>query len=386
MIKIDKENLKLGMEVAVDIYDNNGNILISKHTKLNEFHLKKLSAFVALKYVYIISGARTQTSATSAGEEAAASDAPSGTEERDAPGFSEIPVEQIRSAVFKKIKSNLDSFSEQSASNFAILFQVVEQIIEKILSFDSLVYEINRMQSSDDYLYNHSINTTILSILIGISMGFKSNDLYSLGKGAFFSDIGKLQIDPLLLLKPGELTADEFEQVKKYPEYGYRFMKHFPEMDENALDCILHAREKYDGTGYPHGLKNDEISIFAKIVGLASYFDALCNDRHHKSALSPYKAMSKAFDEVNTHFDADLLKKTVKILGYYDVGMFVELQSSDLAKIVRCARHKPLLKIIQTSIVNNSSHTYEIDMAKNPSVKIKDVLVKSEYDRLQNYI
>lgn len=381
MMKIDKNNLKEGMEIAADIYDMRGNVLIAQFTKLKTFHLQKISTLTNTKYVYILAPgtAEDMFNATLSNEAELCGKA-------EKLGYKSMPVDQVRTSVFKKVKENLDLFSENASTNFEILFQVVEQIIESILSYEDLVYEMNRIQSADAYLYNHCINTAILSILIGISSGMKSEELYSLGKGAFFADIGKLQIDPFILMKPTELTPEEYEIVKKYPEYGYSFMKNFPEMDERALDCILHSRERIDGKGYPHGLKKDQISLPAKIVGLASYFDALCSDRPYRNSLSPYKAMSKLFGEVDDCFDAELLKRAIKILGYYDVGMYVELQSNDLAKVIRSARYKPLLRIIQVSVMNDPAHVYEIDMAKNPSVKIKDVLVKSEYERLIGFI
>ncbi len=380
MMKIDKQNLKQGMELAVDIHDMKGNVLVSAQTVLKEYHVNNVQNMVNVKYVYIYLPKNTKITDDNIQEDLA--QIPQSSKD----DVNKVSVEIIRSSVISKVKDNLSYYSDKSDSNFKILFEIVEQIVESVLKSESLLYEINRIQSSNEYLYDHSINTTILSLLVGISLGFKTDDLYSLARGAFFSDIGKLQIEPTILLKPSQLTAEEYEMVQKYTEYGYSFMKQFDEMDELALDCILHSREKFDGTGYPHGLKGDEISLHAQIVSFASYFDSLCSEKTYRKAISPYRAMSKAFDEENVYFSAEILKKAIKILGYYDVGMFLELKSSDIAKVMKRGRYKPVVKIIKAPSFDHSKHIFEIDMAKNPSVIIKDVLVKSEYDRLINHI
>ncbi len=392
MIKIEKKYLREEMELALSIYDMRGNVLVPEKTKLKDYQIKSIQQMSNVNYVYIfIPKAKKEEAVDLETEKPLVNVSPSLEDtalvaEETNQEKSKIKIEVLRESVITKVKDNMSYYAEQTEGNLRILFEVVEQIISEILSSDNLLYEINRIQTVDDYLYNHAINTSILSLLIGISVGFKTNQLYSLGRGAFFSDIGKLQIDPLILLKPNDLSDGEFDKVKKYPEYGYSFMKHFEEMDENALDCILHCREKIDGTGYPHGLKGNQISLYAQIVSLASFFDSLCSEKAYRASVTPYKAMSKVFDEEGSFFHKDLIKKAIKILGYYDVGMFVELQSSEFAKVSKAGRYRPVLTVIQSSAVKQSSHIYEIDMERNPSVKIKDTLVKSEYGKLLSYI
>ncbi len=374
-LKIEKEKIKVGMTVAVDVSDIKGKVLISSGIKLKDYHIDKINSLHDLKYIYIVNPYAKNN------EEV--------LEEFDSVEIEEvekISVEQIREEVSEQVKTNLKSFADPSDPSFVILFDVVEKLLSSILENEKLLYEVNKIQSADNYIYNHSINTAILSILVGISMGFKKEELFSIGKGAFFSDIGKLQIDPLILSKPDNLSPEEMEEVKRYPEYGYEFMKSFDEMDKNALESILYARERWDGTGYPKGLSGTRIHTYAQIVGFASCFDALCSERVYRSAVSPYKAMSLTCNEVDRQFNSEILKKAIKILGYYNVGMFVELTSSDIAKVRKKGRHKPVLTLIQGVGVNNVSHVYEIDMAKNPSVKIKEVLLKTEYDKLIDYM
>ncbi len=363
-VLIDKDSLQIGMTLFADIFDAKGNILISKETVLKDYHIFKIKGLeryskIAIKKL-IKTSQKTKNSVSTK-------------------KTIKTPINIIRQETKTKIKSSLSQFNDNSNPNMKILFEITEQILDSILSSENLLYEIDRIQSSDDYLYNHTINTTILSLLIGISVGLKKDKLISLSKGALFSNIGKLQIDPFLLSKVTELKDYEYDEIKKYPFYGYDFMKKSPDMDEDALDCILHCREKWDGTGYPDGLKAEQISLFAQIVSLASFFDAVCSDRPYESPILPYKAMSLAFDEVNTHFSPYILKKAIRILGYYDVGMFVELKTGEMARIIKINRHKPVLTLIQNFRLNSPSQVYEIDMKRNPSVRIKDVLVKSEY-------
>ncbi len=375
-IKINKVDLKQDMELAINIYNANGSILVAEGTKLKSFHIKSIQSMQNIDCVEILFSERNSESKNDS----------TSPVKKDIIHKNELSAEEIRKNVSQKVKENLNLYSDKSESNLKVLFKVVQQIIDSVLDSENLVYEIGKINASDEYLYNHCINSTILSLIIGIAMGFKSNDLYSLARGAFFSDIGKLAMDQNIILKESELSEEEYDLVKKYPEYGYSLMNKYEEMDEKALDCILHSRERVDGTGYPHGLKGDEISLYAQIVGLATFFDSLCSKTSYRDALTPYKAMTVTLNEEGIHFFPELLKRMVKILGYYDVGMVVELHSSDIARVIKRSRHKPVLNIINLNKHKTESHIYEIDMAKNPSVKIKNVILRSEIDSILRHI
>ncbi len=369
-VYLDKSKIRPGMILAADLYDRFGNILICSGTVLDDYFIDKIMGNDILDEVAIVDRR---------------SGSPSDRDSKEK-SINSMQIDMIRKKTSRSVKQSIDRLKEDNNQSMMVLFEIVERIIEEILESDNLVYEIERLQSVDSYVYSHVINTTVISILVGIANGLHKKELKSLAKAAFFSDSGKLQINPDIITKPGKLTEDEFEEVKKYPVYGYEFMSSFEEMDENALKGILEARERWDGNGYPNGLRGNEISLYGQIVGFSSYFDALTSNRAYKDAVNPYVAMTMAVKESGHSFSSDIVKKACVMLGYYSRGMLVKLKGGEIAKVITANRYKPVLAIVYDPNVQSTTRSFEIDMRKNPAVKIDEVLVLSDKEALSGKI
>ena len=133
-------------------------------------------------------------------------------------------------------------------------------------------------------------------------------------------DIGKIAISDAILLKPGKLTPEEFDKMKTHTLKGERMIaKMFAQMDDplflkTAEDIVISHHEQWDGSGYPHGLKGEEIPISARIMAVADVFDALVSYRVYKPSISPEAALDTIYSESGTHFDPDIIRvvKTIK--------------------------------------------------------------------------
>lgn len=369
-VYLPKNKIKEGMTIAVDFYDKSGNMLISAGTVLNEFHIKKIYDFDSIFEIAIVDRRNRSNNGI----------------QNSAVELNSVRMKMFRKKTMAKVKTTIKNFGDSRNQGMNALFDVVEKIIEEILDSDVLLYEIDRMQSADDYLYSHVINTTIVSLLVGISMGFHKAELKSLALGAFFCDSGKLQIDPEIIKKPSALTEEEYKEVRNYPEYGYQFMSSYEEMDEASLRCIWEVREHWDGSGYPRRLKGDEISLYAQIVGFSTFFDAVVSERTYKKAISPYEAMSIAVKEAGSTFNPEVVKKACQMLGYFNEGMLVRLKTGEIAKVIKTGRHKPVLAIIYDPNVYSATRVFEIDMRKNPAVKIAEVIVPQEHKKIVSKI
>ena len=140
------------------------------------------------------------------------------------------------------------------------------------------------LDARDPYTAGHSQRVADLSVSIGRQMQLSEADLETLRLGALLHDIGKIGVSDAVLRKPTKLTADEFEQIKLHPTLGARILKPLRFLDAQLAIVELH-HERPDGRGYPHGLKGDEIPMFARIVHVADAFDAMARGRRRKSPL-----------------------------------------------------------------------------------------------------
>ena len=161
------------------------------------------------------------------------------------------------------------------------------------------------------YNYNtaeHSINVCALSVACGYEMKLSEKDIKTLGTGALLHDIGKTMIPKQILLKPGKLTEEEMNIMKRHPEYGKLMLNE----TDAVTDIVLYHHENEDGSGYP--AKISKIPLLAKIVHIADVYDALIRDRPYKKAYKPSEAIEYLYRKSGTLFCADIVKEFVRSL------------------------------------------------------------------------
>lgn len=162
----------------------------------------------------------------------------------------------------------------------------------------------------------HSRRVADMTLQIVKNMGIDNGELVQIEHGALLHDIGKLRIPDSILWKPSELTREEWEIMRKHPEYGYEFVQKIGFLKE-AADIILSHHEKFDGTGYPRGLKGKEISFGARIFSLVDTIDALVYDRpYHRGTAFPL-ACEEIRKRSGTHFDPELVEPALELLTDY---------------------------------------------------------------------
>jgi putative nucleotidyltransferase with HDIG domain len=159
------------------------------------------------------------------------------------------------------------------------------------------------IDARDPYTAGHSVRVGQLSVEIGRQLELPDRDLQFLEIGGYLHDIGKIGIRDSVLLKPGELTAEERAMIEEHPRIGLEIVQHV-DLAQGVKDLVIGHHERLDGTGYPYGLDGEEISIFARIGAVADFFDALTTDRPYRKGFTILESMSILKREVEqTHLD-----------------------------------------------------------------------------------
>ncbi|RMD62111.1 MAG: HD-GYP domain-containing protein [Planctomycetota bacterium] len=168
------------------------------------------------------------------------------------------------------------------------------------------------IDAKDPYTRGHSQRVAHLSMRLAMAMGLDEHTVERLRIAGLVHDIGKIGVPEAVLQKPGRLTDEEFRLIKLHPEIGQRILKDIPQM-EDVLPAVLHHHERWDGGGYPEGLKREQIPLYARVVALADAFDAMRSTRTYRKS----KRRSDVLDEIRRNagvqFDPDLVDVFLKL-------------------------------------------------------------------------
>jgi putative nucleotidyltransferase with HDIG domain len=220
---------------------------------------------------------------------------------------------------------------------------LVEEISSSVMRHPGAFVSLARLKTKDDYTYMHSVAVCGLMVALARRLGLDEDTTRDAGLAGLLHDLGKAAIPLDVLNKPGKLTDDEFRVVKDHPTAGYEMLREAGGVGEIALDVALHHHEKVDGTGYPHRLKADQISLFAKMGAVCDVYDAITSDRPYKAGWNPSEALRKMAEWAPGHFEMSIFHAFVKTVGIYPLGSLVRLESGLLAVVVE-TREETVLK------------------------------------------
>jgi HD-GYP domain-containing protein (c-di-GMP phosphodiesterase class II) len=212
--------------------------------------------------------------------------------------------------------------------------RMVEEITDSVTRNPGALISLARLKTADDYTYMHSVAVCAMMVALARQLGLDEEQTRLAGIAGLMHDLGKAAMPMAVLNKPGKLTDGEFSIIKTHPEEGYRLLLTGKDVAPLVLDVCLHHHEKTDGSGYPKGLKGDEISLFAKMGAVCDVYDAITSNRPYKSGWDPAESLRKMAEWANGHFDPKVFQAFVKSLGIYPIGSLVQLSSGRLGVVV----------------------------------------------------
>ncbi len=246
---------------------------------------------------------------------------------------------------------------------------LVDDIAASIERNQSALISLARLKTQDDYTYMHSVAVCALMTALAKQLGLDDTSVKQAGLAGLLHDLGKAAIPLEILNKPGALTDEEFKLVKLHPEKGHALLIEAGITDEVTLDVCLHHHEKMDGSGYPHRLMGDKISLFAKMGAICDVYDAVTSNRPYKSGWEPGESLKK-MASWKGHFDLEILKAFVKSVGIYPIGSVVLLKSNRLGVVVDQSAKSLLTPIVKVFFSTKSASRIPIkivDLSKPAS-------------------
>jgi putative nucleotidyltransferase with HDIG domain len=219
--------------------------------------------------------------------------------------------------------------------------KLVKKVVDSILVAPELAIHVMGDRLGGEELYFHSLNVTMLALMIARDIKLPNAVVATLGLGALMHDIGKKEIPDKVLLKQGPLTQAERNFYALHCEYGVAIGKRL-QFTPAVLAIIAQHHELADGSGYPGGLKGDAIQLLARIVVIVNFYDDLCNPKLIADALTPHEALSLMFAKLRSKFDAKILPVLIRCLGVYPPGTIVQLSNGAIGMVSTVNTSSPM--------------------------------------------
>ncbi len=306
------ENIKPGMILGYEIFDDAGHILIPKGVMLTETYLKRLAKF-NFDGIYV-----------------------------DDFLTNEIVVEPV-------ISPELRAESMECIKNGDIdgCMGAAVRIVNEILAKDVISFDLMDLRTFDNYTYAHSVNVAVLSCVVGMGMNLEQEDLVNLAIAGLLHDIGKTKLPQEILNKPTRLTKEEYELIKSHPTLSHQMIASRLDIDDDVKLAIIAHHENIDGSGYPNGAEGYQLNLYARILRVADNYDALISKRPYKEAYYPLDAAEYLMGGGGFLFDQKVVEVFLQYVPFYAKGTEVMLSNGMFGVIADNTGEHNLRPVIQ---------------------------------------
>ncbi|MCQ2081835.1 MAG: HD-GYP domain-containing protein [Lachnospiraceae bacterium] len=358
MKRIGTSDLVPGMVTAEDVYNYNNQLIIPKGLVLDDKTIAKLD-------YYSILSIRIEDKKVEVNN--------------DAQVYAKSYSEKIKeSPEFVRFKAEFD----EDVDNFkAVINDVVlkgspldvDQLMNHTLNIldigattPNLLDMLHCMREYDDATYTHCMNVALICNVMARWLKMDEESIKTATTAGLLHDIGKTQIPDSIIKKPAKLTPEEYTIIKRHPQAGYELLKK-SSLDPEILNAVLMHHERFDGTGYPLGLKGNQLPTFARMVSIADVYDAMTSARVYRGPLCPFKTIEVFEDEGLQKYDPHFIMSFLEnVVNTYLLNS-VQLSNGDKGTIVYINKDKLSSPTIRTE--NDF-----IDLSKHSEIKIEAII------------
>ncbi|NLY59587.1 MAG: HD-GYP domain-containing protein [Gammaproteobacteria bacterium] len=247
-----------------------------------------------------------------------------------------------------------------------LVMEQIEEIASSIHRHPHALLSLARLKTANEYTYMHSVAVCGLMIALARQLNMDGHQVREAGLAGLLHDIGKIGIPDAILNKPGKLTDIEWNRVRQHPQYGHRLLKECGQFNPQVLEVCLHHHEKWDGSGYPQGLRGKQIGLFARMGAVCDVYDAITSSRSYKTAWDPAEALHR-MAQWKGHFDSKVFHTFVKALGIFPIGAMVRLESGRIGTVWEqnaSSLLKPKIRIILSGRPPRPVEPFIVDLAE----------------------
>ena len=230
--------------------------------------------------------------------------------------------------------------------NIALITPILDSMIEKNLT-DHVYHHATFKVDEVEVMAAHAIEVTLLSTKIGIGLNYEKKQLADLAIVAFLQDVGMYKIPPDILAKRGTLSNQELKEIQRHPEISADILSRLNDNYSWLAEVALQVHERADGSGYPFGLKGEEIHDYASIIGVADVYSAMIHDRPYRERIERNRVVRAIMDSTGEAFPTWVVKAFLNQVSFFPLGSYVKLNDRSLGRVVNTDSDFPLRPTVE---------------------------------------
>ncbi len=281
----------------------------------------------------------------------------------------------------KAIKSITQNLFARPKESYEAARGLAETMVESMLTEADVAITLMNDKAGNEDVYFHSLNVAVLAMMLAKELKAPAEAIKSLGVGALFHDIGKVEIPDKVVRKTDPLTHAEQQLMQQHVVYGLEIGKKL-ELSGEVMAVVAQHHEHADGSGYPRGLQGNQISLLARIVTIVNAYDNLCNPPNPAKAMTPHEALSVMYAQQRAHFDANALSVFIRCMGVYPPGSIVVLSNETIGIVVSVNSTRPLkptLLVYDPAVPKEEAIL--VDLEQEPDVTVARTLKPQQLPR-----
>lgn len=251
--------------------------------------------------------------------------------------------------------------------------EVTKQMVDAAFECDDVLSIVTLLKEDVEYFLEHSINCSILIVIFGKALGFDKALLNKISVGAILMDIGMMKLPLLITQKNDTLTPKEQAKIQTHVDIALKLVEPIEKIDDISVQIIQQHHERIDGSGYPDGLRDKQISVYGRMAAIVDTYDSLTTSRPYRKAVKPADALVK-LTQPEFGLDQTLVTKFVACIGTHPIGSLVKLKSGKIAMVIRLNKTQPLTPVV---MVFYDTQTRKDEVIRLDLSKTEDEIVSS---------
>lgn len=258
---------------------------------------------------------------------------------------------------------------------------LAERMVQSAIRNPHALTSVSRIKTKDEYTFMHCVSVAGLMITFAREQGLSEEQIQQVAIGGLVHDIGKIMVPDEVLNKPGRLDPEEFEIMRGHVTHSAEILQECVGISQTAVDVALLHHERMDGTGYPLGLKGEEIGLIGRMSAIVDVYDALTSVRVYKDAWEPTHTLKKMLEWSPDHFSKELVQHFVRCLGIYPVGSLVELESGRVGIVLDQGEDllRPRLRVIYHAKRRRYEKVQDLDTARLANDRVVGAVSPADY-------